>query len=304
MNKTIYYFRALGHNDHPVDIQKPLTALLRKLSNAGSTEYRFADEVIRVQRRKIESGFLKLHFISYRPGEKSPTIKPKASTIDDEEIGQAPQAGREFKESECFLVIKEHHAIFCGNGISQSKARLYIHMITQKNGVSLPFQFAASSDVNKLALINAQGVKSIKLNVHAYKLSVPPKKRTWVNKAFGNVTEEVVALMAKDKSRDQERALEDLIVSVELGLDGNTRAAESAQITVKELAQKVISDNESEIDSFVIHTHDGTPISSKQIRLHDTIKVGRRDGSLNHADAWNGMSAFYDSLKVGKLLEK
>ncbi|MCY1464628.1 hypothetical protein D9M71_826750 [compost metagenome] len=110
--------------------------------------------------------------------------------------------------------------------------------------------------------------------------------------------------MAKDQSRDQEKALEDLIVSVELGLDGNTRAAESAQMTVKELAREVINDNESELDSFVIKTQDDTPITSKQIRLHDVIEIGRRDGSLNHVDAWNGMTAFYESLKNGKLLEK
>ncbi|SPZ07588.1 Uncharacterised protein [Pseudomonas luteola] len=305
MKKNIYYYRAVGHNDHPFDLGASLKPLLHQLPDVASTEIQFSDETIRIQKRKIDGNDIYLHLIKFVPGEVAATVLPKAKSIDDLELPQAATKGREFKGGECFLLIRKHHMIFCSNGISTAKATLYIHLLHQKNSKKVEFNFKVSTDLNKLAILEKEGVKSVKLNVHAFAVSIPTNRNGWFQKAVGAIKDEISAIASKDLALSEEKALEDLIVSVELGLDGNRRAAESARMTVKDIAKQIIETDESnECDSFVIMTQADTPIKPETLKLHDTIKVNKVNGSLNHGEAWSGMETFLRNLTNGHLLEQ
>lgn len=305
MKKRIYYFRSIDRDDVLFNLQTPIQTILRTRNDVASTEIRFADDVVRVQKRKIHQGSLYLHVVAYKPGEPSSTLTPRATTVDDIEVPQAANPGREFKAGECFVLINAHNIIFCGNGVTHSKLSLYLHAIAQRSNSRIDFWLAPSTDLNQLAIIERDGVKSIKLDANAFRLSVPNQRRGLLQQAAGKIADQAIALIAQDRTRREERALEDLIVSIELGLDGNTRAVQDAKSTVRDLARQVLEqDGRDGFDGFVITTQSGKVVKPDQIKVHEVIEVNKANGSLNHVDAWDGMQAFYESLLNDNLLER
>lgn len=147
-------------------------------------------------------------------------------------------------------------------------------------------------------------MKSIRLDVNAFRLSLPEGRDSWFASAVEGVKNEISALIGRDQSRSEERALEDLIVSVEIGLEGNSRAAEDAQNTVVDLAAEVINDEDLGFDGFTIRTRDNIPVTSNDIRLSTGFRVTMVDTSLNHGETWTAMRRYYNQLRNDHLLEQ
>lgn len=304
--KRIYYFRSISSSNQPVDIQKPLTVALKSHPTIADTEINFVDEVVRIQRYGTKNKRLFLHFVEYAPGEKNSTLTPKIKKTNDTEVGHAPPAGKEYKKGECFLVIVGCNILFCSNGLTHQKADLYIHKLFQASGIKFEaFRFKAASNLDKVKLLQAQGVKSVKLNVSAYKLSLTPKTaNTWIKKTFASMSAEFSAIAGKDQTRSEQKALEDMVVSIEVGLDGNNRATEDAKDTLTDFATEVLDNDLANFDSFVIMTRDNTPITPDSIRLHSDFKVSKSDTSIDTGETWRAMDKYLDSLATENLLEQ
>ncbi|MBU0562278.1 MAG: hypothetical protein KJ890_01810 [Gammaproteobacteria bacterium] len=305
VTKKIHYFRAVGYNDQASSIQRPIQDSLDTFPTIADTEINFVDHVIRVQRKSPEANYLLLHLTKYIPGNRNSVITPRAATAVDEEQGHSAPDGKEFKSGECFILIAGYHVLFCSNSLSHQKAELYLHKLLQEANADFdPFKFKPASNLNKLNLIRSQGVKSIRLNVNAFHLSLPERQRNWFNEASSKVASEITALVGRDRTRSEERALEDLIVSVEIGLDGNSKATEDAQKTVIDLATEVLADDDLGFDGFVIRTRDDTPVTSNDVRLSLNFRVSLVDTTLNHGETWDAMRRYYASLDADHLLER
>lgn len=304
--KRIYYFRSVSNDKQPVDIQKKTKAALSVLPHIADTEVNFADEVIRIQRRADQDKRDYLHIVNYAPGEKSSTLTPSIRKTDDNEVGHAPPAGKEYKKGEAFIVIKNSDILFCSNGLTYQKVELYLHRLFQDTNVSTErFKLKPASNLDKIKLLRAQGVKSVRLNISAFKLSLPAKKKaSWLGRTLAPIAAEFTALAGKDRSRSEEKALEDMIVSIEVGLDGNSRATNDAKDTVTDLAAEVLDNELDNIDSFVIMTRDNTPITSESIKLHTDFKVSKSDTSIDFGETWRAMEAYFNRLTTDNLLEQ
>ena len=303
--KKIHYFRSVSQTDSIAPYQRLLLSALEGFPTVASTEIDFVDHVVRVQRRRSEANYALLHLTKYIPGNRNSVLTPRAEVPVDEEFGHSAPAGKEFKSGECFLLISGYHTLFCSNGISYQKAELYIHKLMQEAGLEFDsFKYRPASNLDKLALLRKQGVKSIRLDVNAFQLSLPQQRQNWFMDAVGDVKNEIASLVSRDRSRSEERALEDLIVSVEIGLDGNSRATDDAQQTVVDLAADVLSDEDLGFDGFVIKTRDNIPVTSNDIRLSTNFRVTMVDTSLNHGETWTAMRRYYASLLADNLLEQ
>ncbi len=305
VTKKIYYFRTVNSTGAVTSYHNFLNSSLATHGKIGDSEVNFVDYVIRVQRFAVEENRTVLHLTKYCPGNKNSVLTPKASGKIDTEVGHSAPVGKEFKSGECFLLISGYHILFCSNGMSHQKAELYIHKLFQQEGVKFePFKFVPASKLDRLALLRAQGVKSIKLNVGAFKLSLPNEKKGWFRNAIQPVANELSALVSKDQSRSEEKAMEDLVVSLEIGLDGNSRAVEDAKLTVLDLAEEILDDEELGADGFIIMTQDNVSVSSNDIRLSTGFRVTQVDTSINHSETWQGMIKYYNELRNDGLLEQ
>ncbi|MDN5505176.1 MAG: hypothetical protein L0H10_15375 [Comamonas sp.] len=305
VTKKIHYFRSVSYQNLAYAFQAPLVEALAAFPNVADTEIDFVDHVVRVQRRSVEDDFVLLHLTKYIPGNRNSVITPRAAVVDDQEMGHAAPEGKEFKSGECFILVSGYHILFCSNGISYQKSELYIHKFLQESRIDFEsFKFKPASNLDKLALLRRQGVKSIRLDVNAFRLSLPEGRDSWFASAVEGVKNEISALIGRDQSRSEERALEDLIVSVEIGLEGNSRAAEDAQNTVVDLAAEVINDEDLGFDGFTIRTRDNIPVTSNDIRLSTGFRVTMVDTSLNHGETWTAMRRYYNQLRNDHLLEQ
>ncbi|RYZ86770.1 MAG: hypothetical protein EOP04_13180 [Proteobacteria bacterium] len=305
LNKRIYYFRSLTQSRELLDFSESL-AEISDLKTIGESEVSILDEIVRIQRFKdLPEGRL-YHFAMYSPGLKTATLTPKAASKKDEEVGAIPPAGREFKSGECYLFVSGSNVLFCAHGLTPSRAGQYIFMLLKKNSYDLDsFKLSPIANIDKLKLLSEQGVKSVRLNVSAYKLSLPKKKEGWLGQTFAPVGKELLALVSKDATRSEEKALEDLMVSIEIGLEGNSRATDESKETVIDLASEIIENDDGyDLDSFVIMTRENTPITGGDVKLHTTVRPEKDGSSLNYVNIWDAMAVYYAQLKKQKLLEQ
>lgn len=302
--KRIYCFRVVDPAGGLVDFSAALADISDRLS-IGQTEIQMFEDVVRIQRFRDSPVGRLYHLARYSPGTHNSTLTPKAvGKLDDEGVLGAP-AGKEIKTGECYALVNEHNVLFCGHGLTHQKCAGYFFMLMKAQNYQLdPIKFHASSNIDKVAILNAQGAKSIRLNVNAYKLSLPKADEGWLGGVLSSVGEEVMALIGKDPTRSQEKSLQDMTVALEIGLDGNSRATVESKSTITDLANEILSDDDSPVDSFTILTRDGTPITSDDVKLHSAISVEKNGMSLNHVDIWDAMVRYIGQLKHQNLLEQ
>lgn len=124
--KTVYYLRA-RRDDQPFDLQSIAKKARKKKSTCDATEIELGGgDVVRIQHFSNSNGRTLMHLTRYVPGVQASTLQPKATTAEDDEGAQPPPKGKEFKDGDCFLFLKDHHVLYCGHGISKSKASLYL----------------------------------------------------------------------------------------------------------------------------------------------------------------------------------
>lgn len=306
-SKTLYYLRA-KRDGKPFNLQAIVAKARRKKNNCGATEVELGGgDVVRIQHYSVANGRTRIHLSRYVPGVQASTLQPKAASAEDDEGVQAPPRGKEFKDGDCFLLIKDHHVLYCGHGISKSKATLYLGQLFRAADLhdeASGFDLVPASNLDKLQLIQNHGVKSIQLAVGAFELSLPKAKRgNWMNRTFGSLGDELSALIGKDASPAQQKALEDLIVNIEVRLDGNTRAIQSSQDFIEDLAESIL-DEEEPVSEFTIVTQNDEHITSGSIRLQTKAKVATKDNSVSHTSVWSELGTYFDEITQGHLLEQ
>lgn len=197
---------------------------------------------------------------------------------------------------------------YCGHGISIQKASLYLSKLFSEAKLhddSSGFDLTPASNLNKLNLIKEHGVRSVELATNAFDMSLPAANRkNWVDKALGVLGDELKALVRKDKTTIEQKDLEDLLINVEIRLDGNTRAVQGAQDFIEELAEGVLFEKDASISEFVIVTQQKERITSCDIRLQTSVNMERKDNSVSHNSAWSQLIGYLDELTAGNLLEQ
>lgn len=306
-NKTAYYLRARNGKES-VDLQALLMAARAVFQTVVSSEMNLGGEVIRIQHCKPEDVGFFVHFVRYVPGEKAPTLQPKSKAAEDDEKTQSPPDGMEFKDGDSFLLVKGHHALFCAHGITIQKTARYLSLLFEAAKIDKEkqiFEFSPASNLDKLNLLQSHGVRAIILSCNAYQISLPDKPRDgWLSKTLGAVGDEIKALIEKDDGAAEQKIMEDLLVNVELRLDGNTRATINAQEFIEQAAESVLDDVDGPVSEFSIITQTGERITSSSIRLQTKFHVTKEDRSVSYLDVWKGLEQYFGEIKQGNLLEQ
>lgn len=306
VRKTAYYLRATK-DSKPFDLESVIRACRQVNSSVAASEALVgAEDIVRIQHYKETANSTYLHLASYIPGEKAPTLRPRAMATDDNESAQTAPAGQEFKGKDCFFFISGHDVLYCGHGITIQKAKAYFFILAGKSNITgLNFELEASSNVDKLRLLKMHGVQSIEMSTNAYQASLMYEKPAGgLAGLFKKTLNEFQALIAKDEDEASLKAMEDLIVNVELRLDGNTRASIGAQKAISKMATDTIIDDENNIGELTIVTQNKDRVKVSDIRLQSAFNVERVDGSLSCSEVWQKLSAYYDDIKAANLQEQ
>ena len=307
-SKTIHYLRAT-RDGNLFNLQQMIIWSRKKKSSCKDSEVTLGSgEIVRIQHYRSKGGFTMLHLAAYIPGVKASTLSPKVPTSEDDEGTQSPPRGKEFKKSDCFLFLNEHHVLFCSHGIVKSKACLYLLQLFREcdfydetNG----FDLIPASNFDTLQLIQEHGVKSIHLVASTFNECFPNKnkRKNWAQKSIGAIKDQFKTMIINDHSLIEQKSLEDLLVNIEVKLDGNTRAIQGSQELIKKLAKGIL-DDDSPVTQYVIITQKNERITSEEICLQTSERVERTANSISHNSIWIAMENYFDKIKNMQLLEK
>lgn len=292
--KTLYYFRAI-RNKQAFDIQKFMSMARSKKATCAESEVDLGSgDIVRIQRYDDSKGMIKIHLTRYIPGVLAATLQPKVLAAEDDETAHAPPSGREFKDGDCFLLLKDHHVIFCADRIGHRKAKHYLELLFKEADLyeqTYGFDLAPASNLDTVKLIHEHGVKAIDLKVSAYALSLPQgEHKRWPIRLFGGLLNEINALAAKDQVAVEQKALEDLMVGVKISLNGNSRSDEKSQHFIESMAKTFLDDDDPDDFSLSIVTQKNEKITADKIRLHTRVNLQtKQDNTVSHKNAWDVM---------------
>lgn len=304
--KNIYFLRAF-YDNYPVDIESALKRAREKQPNVGDTEIESADgEVLRIQRGLPLGNPNFIHIVKYAPGELAPTIERRVEKPEGIEDAQEAPTGKEFKDGECYIMVKRSNVLFLGHGVTSQRAESYLReLFTTCHFMKKirKFEMEPVANIDIVKLMQDQGVKSIKLSSCLYDLEVPDIDRNTIfSKLKGYIKDQLMAAIQKDDSYAELKAAEDLIVNLELKLDGNTRAAPDAKDFIDNLANTAV-DDENLLSGFIIETRNGVPISPTEVRLHQKTNFTIDNKSLSFISVQNAMKDYMTNLSELNLLE-
>lgn len=307
--KTLYYLRAI-RNQKPLNLQALVIKARAINDDVKKSEIEFAvGENIRIQhyREDNRSKSILLHLARYKPGDKAPTVSARPRGPHDDGDAQSAEDGREFQDGESYMLIFGSTVIFVSHGLSLAKSERYISFLLKKSNLidDNDLDLKPASKIDKLALLQRHGVRSILLGGNAFALSIPEIERTtWTQKALGSVLDEFKALTEQEDDADHLKALEDLTINVELRLDGNSKATLQAQESISEVAADLFDEHGKPISEFTIITRSNEKITASSIRLQKDCRVEIGDKTIHYDSMWAELKVYLGELQESNLLEQ
>lgn len=310
--KKAYYLRSKGADNKLLDLQKTITSAREKKSTVAESEISLpGKEVLRIQHYRpsgTNTPYVLLHIVRYFPGDEASILKPKVHVAEDNEGAVPAPEGSEFKDGDSFVLVSNHHVLFTSHGISLNKSVVYLKKYLELANEPLNsrhFELSPAGNLDKLKMIQDHGVRSIQLSCNAFEIGLPsPSQPGVISKAFKSISDEISAMVTKDDSVAEQRAKEDILVNVELRLDGNTRASLAAQSLIKKMGESVLDDEDSPAGEFAIITTSDERISPSEIRLQTSIKAIKEGGSVNHESVWAEFKRYFNDLANTNLIEQ
>lgn len=309
--KKAYYLRCKGADNKLLDFENAILSARKIKSTVADSEITLpGKEVLRIQHHRppnSSNSYTFLHIVRYFPGDEAPTLRPKIHASEDNEDAVMAPEGMEFKDGDSFMLISKHHVLFTSNGISLNKTMFYLRRYLESAGappIEQQFDLTSVGNMDRMKIIHQHGVRSIELSCNAFEIGLSGTSHTGVlSKALKAISDEISAMVTKDDTIAEQRAKEDILVNVELRLDGNTRASLASQALIKKMGEAVL-DDDLPVSEFAIVTKSDERISAEEVRLQASIKVIKDDGSVNHESVWAEFKRYFLELNKANLLEQ
>lgn len=251
-------------------------------------------------RDNLGGGF-SVHCGQYTDGQGVGTIS--TTPAPEVEIGErAPDPGENYLNSDMMALIRGNHVICMNCGRNAGSLRIYLQHLFRKAGfddAARQFELVRIGSPDKLAIIQAVGVKSIDMEV-----AISDATAVEVIEGGGgggiwqsfkhSIGEVIEAITASDASVEELRRAEKGTVTVSINVPkGDLTAAKTG---LNELAEQVVEDDESE--AFVIHLRDGATIKPDEVSVRKQVKIEAAANSVSVFQAWDEMNTY-----MGELLE-
>jgi hypothetical protein len=164
------------------------------------------------------------------------------------------------------------------------------------------FSLCRSANVDKLRLIQSQGVKAINLDVSLFDATLDNIDRTTVRQQIGGILmDQVKAMIFKDKTPEEIANAENLTARVILTYDSRKKGMSLGREGVEQLAIQMLDDDD---EGFSIRTAGGQRIKGSDISLTKIVKIQKHGKSVFCSDAWRELETYYYELRADGLLEQ
>ncbi|WP_319772807.1 hypothetical protein [Breoghania sp.] len=307
INKTLEYRRARFLDDN-----QNLEELLRNAWQDFGTQLERTvtssdnRSTCGLQSRDYGANGLAIHCARFTDGQSVGTIPTAPAPIAA--IGERqPEPGENFLNSDLLALIRSNHVICMNCGRNAGSLRIYLQKLFQKAGLhdaSQNFELIRIGSPDKLALIDAVGVKSVDLKVDISEATATEVLEgdadggLWHNikSDFGNA---INSVFGRDRSFVQLRNAEQGSVKITVNVPkGDLQVVKDS---LDGFAEKVVEDEEA--DTFTIHLRDGAIIRPDEVSVKKVVKLETMANSVSTLDAWNEMNVYMRDLEESGQLE-
>lgn len=307
--KTLSYRRTVyfGETDKKPSLEK---SLIRAHERKTTIEQRRAEipneGIIECRNFKQADRGVLIHLAAYTPGEKASTVK-RLEGVDsgDVDTTNAPR-GSEFMDGDMMIYVVGNHVVLCTSGLHEKNASRYMISIivaAKLKEYKAQFHLLKVGDVNKLKMIEAQGVKSVHLGASLYDATIDYEERKSISSRLrGGIMDQVKALIEKDIPDVEIDKLENLSASIVLSYDARSKKKVLGKETLESLSQKILAGDGE--DGFTIETVGGEKITHDEVTVRKSVNLTKHGKSVFRDEAWRELQQYFAELEKVGILEQ
>lgn len=240
-----------------------------------------------------------VHCGRYIDGQGVGTI-PTAPAAEVDIGEQAPSPGENFLNSDLMAVVKGNHVVCMNCGRNGGSLRIYFQQLFRKAGfddASRQFELARIANPDKVAIIQALGVKSIDLELDiaeataAELINGAAPVGVWGSMVSG-ISGAFQAITGIDETVEQIRQAEKGSVKISINIPkGDLNAAKHG---LAQLSEEIVEDEEAE--DYVIRLVGGDTIKPKEVSVRTQVRLEASANSVSVYQAWEAMQVYMVEL--------
>lgn len=301
--KTLSYRRVVFLSPGGGSTLESLFSIARGTVGAG---HRFPAEddrpAIEERHHEFKSGTGHLlHIVAFTPGEEA-SIVPHAHSGDL--ATTPPPDDADFMDGDIMAMICGNDVVLCANSLHEKQLERFLVKFLDAAGLNAPqqtFELSKVANVNKLKMIQDQGVKEVCFDSSLYEASfLHTDRQTVHNRITGGLFDEFKALFFKDDEIIDIEEAENLTVKLVLSYDKRKKGADFSRKKLEMMANRAYSEDDEGIK---IKTFNGDTVSASDITLKKQVTMNRHGKTVWYSDAWSEIEKYYQELKAGGFLE-
>lgn len=305
--KTVSYRRAEWLNDDPTSLN--LGMCLKQATDKLKTVderviVRPNGQYVRLASLKPSRGGFFLHFTADTPGEAASIVPKKSIAMDEIQVSTAaPPVDAEFMDGDAFLYVNGNDVCFCATVLRDSTIRQVLQDFFTLAAIrkdATQFDLIKIADINKVKLLQSQGVAEIELRSTLSLATVSFNRRKHQPQGvIGAAAKQLKAIFGSEHDVNSDA----LRVMLVIRSDKRRKGIALGEKRLKMLATNVINHQEDD-DEYIIVTKGGQRIGPKEILMRSTVMIDSIGKSVQRDKAWKELYAFYEVLDSSGALEQ
>ena len=308
-NRTLFYRRIIWHDSPRRKLEDILIKAHEILTTTKQRTFPYHEAEIQGMKIKHDKdNCFHCHVASYIPGQSTSLVPRPSIEKENNTRVQEPPRNEDFMEGDVFFLVDGDHIIICPSGVRESIASAYISNVIQNafpDG-SIPFySIEAIADVNKVHLIQQEGVRKIILSSSLYEASYDYMERKTVKQTLlSTAAREILALFSDDSDKKLTEAddKENLTVRLEISYDSRKKGGNIGKKRIESTANKIIHDDD--VDGTSIITNTGKRMTPDEVRISEKVQIKIHGNSISRTDAWEKLDQYLFELMDSGLLER
>lgn len=302
INRTLTLRTAINNTDFgkgsggPGTLEKLIRRLHQDRTTVAQRRARFQDFVVECRHAEETAKGVFLHLAAYVPNDLIAVV-PNADRSREADLRLLkPPANTEFHDGDVMAFVKGDDIALCRSGLPEGALTSYVMDLSNECGIdsrTSTFSMFKRPDVDKLALIRKDGIKSVSLNSIAHAASVSRVERESIKHTIiGNALEELKTLAGI--TEDIPEDAENLKVEVMFSFDKrNGTVLDQKQLSA--LATHMLKTDD---EGFTIRTISGRVIRADDVVISKVVALKPFGKSIGHDETWEALHTFYREIST------
>lgn len=307
-SRTLFYRRVDWVNGKGDSLEKYLSKAHNSLNTTSDRTFQHSDgEIQGLAIQHGDSGIL-VHLAFYTPKQHSSLVPVPSKAKSKNTSSIAPPEKHNYLDGDIFFLVKGNHIVLCPSGARESVALSYINQVLRKQApenVVTRYSIEPVAKIDKVKLLQQEGVKKIALNSSLYEATMAYTERTTTKMSLLNsVAEEFLGLFKKDSDKELQNLgeMENLSVKLEISFDSRKKDGELGRQRLQETANMLISDEEDQ--GFTIITGGDNRLTADEIRISDKVSLTPHGNSVSRQSAFEALKIYMQDLYEAGVLEQ